>query len=429
MSPFLYLLTMKDLIRKILKEEIDLKKLDMEVEPSSRVIKSICDAKKFCKAQGPITFGQLKAIINSAINERLGKHIGEGGFKATLRLLPWFLPQLAVAGFGAALLRAANKIIKPSLTETQNYKTWWGKTILRLMDAVEGDLPLTDPFSRIFFISDGLMNLMDDENKVKFARHIAELASKMPDDEPVPDLFVENELRQWVNKRFLLDPPLGPKKIKESVVGDRIVCDDCGWAWKIADGGDDLYMCHQCGHDNTPQQLKESTKSPYVRFWKKHGADVGDNFKDAFGINAGLTVEVYRELIKYYGGFLNYKKSIDEYVKDKVFEVKPGNEFGGYDFKYKLKLGVGKPSNSYYDVDNEWTPFTPEYTEIQILPGGTVDLVNHGGEMDLEEAINNQEFGWEIRHEINDVINEQQSKNGIFSKFAVYPFDKRIKFI
>ena len=254
MSPFLYLLIMKDLIKKVLKEEIDSKKLGVEVEPSSRVIKSICDAKKFCKAQGPITFGQLKAIVNSAIKERLGKHIGEGSFKATLRLLPWFLPQLAVAGFGAALLRAANKIIKPSLTETQNYKTWWGKTILILMEAVEGDLPLTDPFSRIFFISDGLMNLMDEENKVKFARHIAELASKMPDDEPVPDLFVENELRQWVNKRFLLDPPLEPKKIKEAVVGDRIVCDDCGWAWKIEEGGDDLYMCHQCGHDNTPKK-------------------------------------------------------------------------------------------------------------------------------------------------------------------------------
>jgi hypothetical protein len=145
----------------------------------------------------------------------LGKHIGEGGFKATLRLLPWFLPQLAVAGFGAAIMRAANKIIKPSLTETQNYKTWWGKTILRLMDAVEGDLPLSDPFSKIFFISDGLMSLMDDESKVKFARHIAEIANRMPDDEPVPEFFVENELRNWVNKRFLLDPPLEPKGIKK----------------------------------------------------------------------------------------------------------------------------------------------------------------------------------------------------------------------
>ena len=77
-----------------------------------------------------------------------------------------------------------------------------------MMEVVEGDIPMEDPFSKIFFISDGLMNLMDDENKIKFARHISELAIKMPDDMPVPEFFVENELRNWVNKRFLLDPPL-----------------------------------------------------------------------------------------------------------------------------------------------------------------------------------------------------------------------------
>ena len=136
------------------------------VEPSSRALKSICDSEKFCKAQGPITFGQLKGIINAAISERIGKHVGEGAFKALLRLIPWFLPQIAVAGFGASILRAMNKIIRPSLTETQNYKTWWGKTILRLMDSAEGDLPLSDPFSRIFFISDGLMNMMNEEKKM-----------------------------------------------------------------------------------------------------------------------------------------------------------------------------------------------------------------------------------------------------------------------
>jgi len=73
---------------------------------------------------------------------------------------------------------------------------------------VEGDLNPEDPFSKIFFISDGLMNMLDEENKVKFARYIAELASEKPDEEPVPEFFVENELRNWVNQRFLLDPPL-----------------------------------------------------------------------------------------------------------------------------------------------------------------------------------------------------------------------------
>jgi hypothetical protein len=40
----------------------------------------------------------------------------------------------------------------------------------------------------------------------------------------------------------------------EQVQGDSIVCDGCGWTWKIKDGGNDLYICHKCGHDNTPKE-------------------------------------------------------------------------------------------------------------------------------------------------------------------------------
>jgi len=31
---------------------------------------------------------------------------------------------------------------------------------------------------------------------------------------------------------------------------DKIVCEKCGWSWKISDGGNDLYICHKCGYDN-----------------------------------------------------------------------------------------------------------------------------------------------------------------------------------
>jgi hypothetical protein len=57
---------------------------------------------------------------------------------------------------------------------------------------------------------------MDDKFKVKFTRYVAELASEMPDDQEVPEYFVENELRYWVNEKFLLDPPLQPKKVKDN---------------------------------------------------------------------------------------------------------------------------------------------------------------------------------------------------------------------
>jgi hypothetical protein len=45
--------------------------------------------------------------------------------------------------------------------------------------------------------------------------------------------------------------------LTEGVIGDRIECDNCDWSWPIKDGGDDLYVCHKCGHDNSPKQLNE----------------------------------------------------------------------------------------------------------------------------------------------------------------------------
>jgi hypothetical protein len=187
-----------------------------DIKPSEDAVKNICDSEKFCSAQGKITFGQLKAIVENASSNRLLQHVGEGGFKATLRLLPWFLPQLAIAGFVASSIRAVNKILRPALEETENYKTWWGRVVLKSFNLSEGELGLSDPLSRVFFISDGLMTMLNDKYKVKFARYISEIASEMPDDEPVPEFFVENELRHWLNDKFLLNPPLPSKVIEDN---------------------------------------------------------------------------------------------------------------------------------------------------------------------------------------------------------------------
>jgi hypothetical protein len=206
----------ENVVRRTLREYIN----ETEITPSESAVKNICDAEKFCSAQGKITFGQLRALVENATTKRLYKHIGEGGYKATLRLLPWFLPQLSLAGFTGSIIRAANKILRPTLEETTNYKTWWGKAIMKSFDLAEGELRISDPLTKIFFISDGLLTLMDDKFKVKFARYVAELASEMPDDQEVPEYFVENELRHWVNEKFLLDPPLPPKQVKDDVNQD-----------------------------------------------------------------------------------------------------------------------------------------------------------------------------------------------------------------
>ena len=46
--------------------------------------------------------------------------------------------------------------------------------------------------------------------------------------------------------------------LNEAIVGDKIECDNCDWSWNIKDGGDDLFICHKCGHNNKP--LSEGKK-------------------------------------------------------------------------------------------------------------------------------------------------------------------------
>ena len=52
------------------------------------------------------------------------------------------------------------------------------------------------------------MHLMNEESKIEFAEYISNVVSSQPDDEVVPDFFVENELRNWINQKFLINPPL-----------------------------------------------------------------------------------------------------------------------------------------------------------------------------------------------------------------------------
>ena len=40
------------------------------------------------------------------------------------------------------------------------------------------------------------------------------------------------------------------KKIHEYYDSEKVVCDECGWSWKLSDGGNDPFICHKCGKNN-----------------------------------------------------------------------------------------------------------------------------------------------------------------------------------
>ena len=47
--------------------------------------------------------------------------------------------------------------------------------------------------------------------------------------------------------------------LNERVSVNSVECDNCNWSWNLQDGGDDLYICHECGYDNDPS-LSEAKK-------------------------------------------------------------------------------------------------------------------------------------------------------------------------
>ena len=89
-----------------------------------------------------------------------------------------------------------------------------------------------------------MMGMMSPAEKKKHAKKMKTLSK---------DLNKINKGDQYVEVPKSAKGSLTRKMTKqESVMKDDIVCDNCGWQWKINDGGNDLFTCHKCYHDNTP---------------------------------------------------------------------------------------------------------------------------------------------------------------------------------
>ena len=75
-----------------------------------------------------------------------------------------------------------------------------------------------------------------------------------------------------------------------------IKCTNCGWEWKIVEGGDDVYTCHKCGHDNTPTYLKESKEKETSR--KKLDNDSINKALDKKSRESGVPIGIIRAIMR-----------------------------------------------------------------------------------------------------------------------------------
>ena len=47
-------------------------------------------------------------------------------------------------------------------------------------------------------------------------------------------------------------------KLFEEFTPNVVTCENCRWQWKLQDGGDDVFLCHECNHDNSPKFMNEA---------------------------------------------------------------------------------------------------------------------------------------------------------------------------
>ena len=55
-----------------------------------------------------------------------------------------------------------------------------------------------------------------------------------------------------------------------ALVDDVIICDVCAHSWTIAEGGEDVYICHECGHDNEMEDMNFESFTDYPEAAKEN---------------------------------------------------------------------------------------------------------------------------------------------------------------
>ncbi len=169
-----------------------------------------------------INFGMLKKIYQEANEYKKSREYKKGFAKFALRIIPillspiffsiWLISQIL------GTTRAVNKILTPTLRmENRNYNSFLISFITKAMNLAEGDIkPFlgNDWYYDAFFVHDGLINMVRKEHIYEFTNFICKEIEKKDDNLVVPNYWLDNEFRKWLNNKFNIDLPIGKEMIK-----------------------------------------------------------------------------------------------------------------------------------------------------------------------------------------------------------------------
>jgi hypothetical protein len=165
-----------------------------------------------------ITFGILKALFLDAQQAKKRTDIKVGIVKAIHRIVPMalapFFPILAIFGYILGTSRAFNKVIAPILADPgTDYPEFLSKVIINTMKIAEGEIvPVKDRFTRAFVVSDGIVDILKEDILREFSLYLSKKMSREDQDKEVPDHYIENELKEYLNNRYDIDPKIPTRK-------------------------------------------------------------------------------------------------------------------------------------------------------------------------------------------------------------------------
>jgi hypothetical protein len=81
------------------------------------------------------------------------------------------------------------------------------------MKVAEGEIPVKDRFTRSFVVSDHLVEAIKPEVLQKFSVQLSEKMAQMDPDMEVPEHYIENELKTYLNDNFEVNPQIPLKEI------------------------------------------------------------------------------------------------------------------------------------------------------------------------------------------------------------------------
>jgi hypothetical protein len=160
------------------------------------------------------TFGMLNALFKDARAAKKGTELKVGIIKAVHRIVPMllapFFPILAIFGYVLGTSRAFNKVVAPILADPGNdYPEFLKKVIDATMRVAEGDLTTEkDRFTRAFVVSDRLVEAIKPEVLQRFSLELSEKMANMDSNMEVPEHYIENELKDYLNRNFEVNPEI-----------------------------------------------------------------------------------------------------------------------------------------------------------------------------------------------------------------------------